>query len=282
MKKSKLPITPNGHLPPVMRLLHVQDPVNAGTWLADRLSEDTAVEIQLEVHDPATAMSRLREEPFDAVLISHLPGKLDAIELVPALRAGSHLDQPVLVLGEESPGEMTALCLEASADTYLWVPQTTVRTLLWQIARASERHRLLAENRRWQQSSDQQRVRQHQEALHQLRQQRGLLVDHIMHKEQDESATPPGWLVDHFRHLLRNYVVMGCGNLSAEVAQLVQQLGQYEVTLRESLVAHTVAVEELVLGLGHRSAWHVISRGNLLAYELILQMLEGQCVTGST
>jgi len=52
----------------------------------------------------------------------------------------------------------------------------------------------------------------------------------------------------------------------------VQRLDKSEVTLPETLMAHTVATETLVLGLGSRPAWHVLSRANLMAYELMMQM----------
>ncbi len=262
-----------------MRLLYIREPSRSGAWLADRLSQDAAVEVQLDVHTATAAMARLREESFDTILISHVPGQLDALNLVLAVRAGSREDQPILILGEGHPNEMTALCFEAGADAYLCMGQTSVRTLLWQIARAVERHRLLDENRRWKQTHAQQQTRQHQEALQQLREQRGLLVDAMNNESPADDPLPPTWLVGHFRQLLRIYVVTGCGSLSEEVSQLVGRLTKCEVTLREALVAHTTAVEELVLGLGNRSAWHVISRGNLLAYELVLQMTGLELVT---
>lgn len=279
MKKTKLPETPYGHLPPVMRLLYIRAPSCSGTWLADRLAEDAAVEVQLDVQTATAAMARLREESFDTILISHVPGQLDAIHLLQAIRVGSRDDQPILILGEGSPNEMTALCFEAGADAYLCMGQTNVRTLLWQIARAGERQRLRVENRRWRQTHTQQQARQHQEALQQLREQRGLLVDAMNDETPHDDPLPPTWLVEYFRQLLRIYVVTGCGHLREEVSQLVGRLAKCEVTLREALVAHTAAVEELVLGLGNRSAWHVIGRGNLLAYELVLQMTGLELVT---
>ena len=278
MPKTTLPETPYGHLPPGMRLLYVCHDPDSEPWLADRFLEDSAVDVRLEAQTPATTMTLLREEAYDAVLIGHAPERLDAIELVPLIRAGSREDQPIVVLGWQSAEEMTALCLETSADAYLCVAETSVRTLLWQIARARERHLILADNRRLSQSLEQQRSRQHREALQQLREQRLLLTQADCDGE-DMVEAPPAWLLEHFRQLLRIYVVTGCGNLEEDVAQLVDRLVQCEVTLREALVAHTAAVEELVQGLRNRSAWHAISRGNLLAYELVLQLTSSQLIT---
>ena len=71
MTKTKPPETPYGHLPPVMRLLYIREPSRSGAWLADRLSEDAAVEVQLDVQTATAAMIRLREESFDEHLLEY-------------------------------------------------------------------------------------------------------------------------------------------------------------------------------------------------------------------
>jgi hypothetical protein len=55
------------------------------------------------------------------------------------------------VLGEPNEQEMAALCYEAGADAYVCLHTATTRALLWIVARAIERVRLLAENRRLEQ-----------------------------------------------------------------------------------------------------------------------------------
>ena len=96
----------------------------------------------------ATAgLAQLRDAAFDAVLLSHEPGQLDALEVVNGLRAGG-AEEPLLILGEASEQEMAALAFEVGADAYVCANTATTRTLLWIVARATERHRLIRENRR--------------------------------------------------------------------------------------------------------------------------------------
>ena len=121
-------------------------------------------------------MARLRDEVFDAVLISHDAAELDALEFVQGLRAGGG-DEPIVVLGIADEQEMTALAFEVGADAYLCVNTTTVRTLLWSTARAIERHQYLRENRRLIQAERQRLHYEHQEADRLLAQQRSLISD---------------------------------------------------------------------------------------------------------
>ena len=84
-----------------------------------------------EVQGIAAGAARLRDDVFDAILISHEPGQLDALEVIDALRAGSSDEQPILVLGDESESQMAALCYEAGADGYTCLTNTTTGALLW-------------------------------------------------------------------------------------------------------------------------------------------------------
>ena len=61
---------------------------------------------------------------------------------------------------------------EADADAYVCVNTTTTRTLIWQVARAMERHELIAENRRLQQTQQHRLQLEHDEATRLLQQQR--------------------------------------------------------------------------------------------------------------
>src|SRR6516164_4178447 len=76
-------------LPPRMHVLFVTTASRTGGWLAEALSADSASEVFLEEAIGAAAgMARLRDEVFDAVLISHDMAELDALEFVLGLRAG--------------------------------------------------------------------------------------------------------------------------------------------------------------------------------------------------
>lgn len=276
MTDDKFPTIPYGELPPLLRVLEISargetSESDSHNWLAECLANDSAMDIKLEPATLTSAMTLLRQEVFDVVIVHHLPGHVDAMAAIGPIRTSSPDCLAVVVVGDESASSMSALCLEATADAYFCRGETDVRTLLWGLARASERQRLLRECRSLQESVAQQKSRQHQEAIHQLRAQRSLLVEHFVATEQHDPH-PPAWLTECFLELLRIYVVTGTGNLRDEVTQLAGRLELCEVTLAEALTAHTLAAEEMVLGLGNRPAWHILGRANLLAYELVMQM----------
>lgn len=286
MADDKFPTTPYGELPPVMRVLDISETnssaseLNDGdaTWLEECLAKDSAIAVRLEPATLEAAMKLLRQEVFDVVIVHHQPGRLDAVSALAPIRAASPDFLAVVVVGEVPESEMSAICLEASADAYFCRGQTDVRTLLWGLARAAERQRLLSESQEYRQAKKQWQTGQHQEAVYQLRSLRSLLVDHLR-TDDDADPTPPSWLIDFFANLLHIYVVSGSGNLRTEVGQLAERLTRSEVTLAEALTAYTMAAEDLVRGLGSRTAWHILGRGNLLTCELIMQMQSGRLVS---
>ena len=121
-------------------------------------------------------MSHLRDEVFDAVLVSHEPGVLDALDLVEGLRAGGN-DEPMIVLGAAPSAQMSAICHEVGADAYCCVAETTTRSLLWTFARAIERCQLIREHRRLVQMEQQRLAHEHQEAERLLAEQRALIAE---------------------------------------------------------------------------------------------------------
>jgi hypothetical protein len=121
-------------------------------------------------------LGHLRDEVFDAVLVSHEPGILDALDLVEGLRAGGN-DEPMIVLGAAPSAEMAALAYEVGADGYCCVAETTTRSLLWTIARAIERSQLIGEHRRLVQLEQQRLAHEHQEAERLLGEQRALIAE---------------------------------------------------------------------------------------------------------
>jgi CheY-like chemotaxis protein len=262
---------PCGFLPPQLRVLFIRGPSRPGGWLADALASDRACEVFLEEAAGATeGMSCLRDDRFDTILVSHVPGELDALELLDAFRTGSSADQPIIVLGEESEHEMAALCYEVGADAYLCMHTTTTRALLWQIARATERHRLITDHRQLERSQSQRHKWEHDEAVRLLAQQRSLAD----HDPARSIPALPTWLAVELRQLLRIYVVMGAGSLGDDVQQLATRLGQNGITARDALRALLGAAEEMVHGLGNRSARHLLNRTHLLTVELLLRLNE--------
>ncbi len=264
-----------GTLPPRMRVLYITTYHRTGGWLAEAFASDSAVDVLLEESIGAAAgMSRLRDERFDAVLISHEPGELDALELVEALRTGG-TEEPLIMLGQQCEQELAPLCYEVGGDAYVGISASTTRSLIWIVARAVERHQVQRENMRLAQA-DQHRLRlEHDEANRLLQEQQALLtkLDH-----PDDSRPPlqlPQRLIDHYRELLRTYVIMGSGNLADEMAALAEMLASVDVTAPEAMQMHLGALSELVRGLGTRSARHVMTRADLLALELTIHL--GEC-----
>jgi CheY-like chemotaxis protein len=277
-RPTRLPKTPWGHLPPRLKVLFIRGRRRTGGWLAEALATDSATEsVLVEREGLPAGLAELRDEAYDAILISQEADNLNALELLDAIRAGSHADQPIVVLGEEEESDMAALCYEAGADAYVCLRTATTRGLIWQLARAVERHELLADNRRLIQARRAQLEREHNEARRLLEQQLAMLGDLPAARSVEPGVPPahlPPPLVDHYRELLRTYVMMGSGHLSREMQQFSQRLSSARVLPRDVLTLHVAVAEELIAGLGSRSARHVLNRANLLILEVLAHLAE--------
>ena len=289
--KAETPLAASQWMPPRMVALYVTTRGRTGGWLAEAFAADSASEVILEeALGTAGGMARLRDEAFDAVLVSHEPGELDALELIEGYRAGG-ADEPIVVLGSQSEQEMAALCYEVGADGYLCVHTATTRNLIWVVARAIQRHYLLRENHRLNQAEQTRLQREHDEADRLLRQQRTLLGDlqTLRHGEPgrpDPLADDHAWtsrelphlpqqLIAHYRELLRAYVIMGSGNLACELKRLADLLVGAGLSAQQTMHLHLYVLEELVHGLGARSTRHVMTRAGLLALEVMVHLAEG-------
>ncbi len=278
---------PGFRLPNKIKTLYITTRHRTGKWLADALAADSAAEVTIEEAVGSLAgIARLREETFDVVLISHEPGVLDALDLVEGYRAGG-AEEPIIVLGTQSEQEMAVLCYEVGADGYLCVHTATTRQLLWIAARAIQRHQLVRENQRLTQDQQARLQAEREDAERILRQQRAMLFSpqsptHAQPASSDpapERLPPPSQLpqqlIRHYRDLLRTYVIMGTGNLSCELKQLAEVLVSAGITPSELMHLHIYVLEELVRGLGSRSARHVMTRADLMMLELMLRVAEG-------
>src|SRR3954451_9461201 len=166
-----------GQMPSRMKVLYVTTLHRTGGWLAEAFRSDCATEVLLvETGGVSAGLSHLRDEVFDAVLVSHEPGVLDALDLVEGLRAGGN-DEPMVVLGVAPSAQMAALCYEVGADSYCCVAETTTRSLLWTFARAIERCQLVREHRRLVQMEQQRLAHEHHEAERLLDEQRALFAE---------------------------------------------------------------------------------------------------------
>ena len=289
--REKLPATPRGYLPPWMRILFVTGPNRTGGWLAESFADDSAAEIRLEeAHGMASGLEKLRHEVFDVVLVSHEVNHLDALEFLAGLRAVTSDDQPIVILGSASEQEMAAVCYEAGADAYVCAHTTTMRTLMWKLALAMERHELVTENRRLNQDQTQRLEREHDESLRLLNQQKAMIRDAENFSQFPSSAASAqvpcspnndevetslsSALVEHYRELLRAYVIMGTGNLNAEMLLLVNRFTSESVTARQAMGLHLAVLEETILGLGSRSARHVMNRADMLILEVTINLAD--------
>ncbi len=291
---------PGSGLPMRMKVLYITTLHRTGGWLAEAFAADSAAQIVLEEVVGVTAgLSRLRDEVFDAVLVSHEPGVLDALDLVEGFRAGGN-DEPIILLGSQPAQEIDALCYEVGADDYCCVAETTVRGLLWKFGRAIERGQLVRENRRLVQAQRQRLQQEHHEAERLLDQQRALIADLEVLEDgskqpsTEEEATGledclaktatatnaalvelPEVLVTHYHELLRTYVIMGVGNLTDEMTELAELLANFNISAQRAMQLHVQVLEGIVQGLGNRSARHVMNRADLLALEVMGHLADG-------
>ena len=284
-------------LPPRMRVLFITSYQRTGGWLTEALAADRSTDAVLEEAVGAAAgVTRLRNEVFDAVLVSHEPGELDAVDVVEAIRAGGTED-PVIVLGRSDDADTSVSLYEVGADAYLCVSTATACSLVWQVSRAIERVQLLRENRRYAESDRQRLEYEHDEASRLLAQQRGLIGDLEQTlgdmppliasdatgdvtrvgpaDSQRASSNLPSPLIDHYAGLVRAYVVMGTGSLADEMRALAELLVSTGVTAHEAMLMHLDVVQQLVRGRGTRSAKHLVSRAQLLILEIMVHMAEG-------
>ena len=239
----------------------------------------------------AAGMARLRDEVFDAILVSHEPGELDALDLIEGYRAGG-AEEPIVVLGAQGEPEMAPLCYEVGADGYVCVPAATTRNLIWVVARAVQRHQLVRENRRFHQAEQVRLQREHEEARRLLGEQRAL-VEPV---EAEPAGLSPGlntlaaapprqpgtlcvpWradLVAHYRELLRGYVIMGSGNLAAELQRLAELLVAAGSDRRQQALNCTSRWSKNWSGASCRSSRHVMTRADLLVLEVMMDLAEG-------
>lgn len=303
-----------GQMPTRMKVLYITTLHRTGGWLAEAFRSDCAAEVLLvETVGVTAGLSHLREEVFDAVLVSHEPGVLDALDLVEGLRAGGN-DEPMIVLGAAPSAQMSAVSHEVGADAYCCVAETTTRSLLWTFARAIERWQLIREHRRLVQVEQQRLAQEHKEAERLLAEQRALIAELELirySKIGDEeiarggegetgrggdvettlaqtspplplsvspplaSADLPERLVAHYRELLRAYVVMGAGNLAEEMSKLAVMLTEADVSAQRTMQLHVHVLEELIGSLGNRSARHVMTRADLLVLEIMAHLADG-------
>ena len=216
-------------MPGRLKVLYIATPSRTGAWLAEAFAADSAAEILLEeAAGQAAGMERLRDEVFDAILVSHEPGELDALDLIEGYRTGG-AEEPIVVLGTPGESEMAVLCYEVGADGYVCVAdQHHAEPDLGRrpgrpAASSAAREPPLPPGR-----ADAP-AREQDEARRLLQEQRAAVEEFRpgplrRHGRQRLAggagvALPPE-LTAHYRELLRIYVIMGSGNLADELRRL--------------------------------------------------------------
>jgi DNA-binding NarL/FixJ family response regulator len=261
-----------------LKALYISTPSRAGAWLAEAFAADSAAEILLEeVTGQAAGVERLRDEIFDAILVSHEPGEIDAVDLIEGYRTGG-ADEPIIVLGTPSEAEMAVDCYEAGADGYVCVDSCTTRHLIWVVALAVQKRQLIQENRRHRQAEQTRLQREQDEARRLLEEQRAAIEEFRAVGQIDNLPRDfplPSELLAHYRELLRTYVIMGSGNLSDELRRLSRLLVAGGISARQTAQLHLTVVAEMIHGLGARSGRHVMTRADLLLLEVMMHLGEG-------
>ena len=195
-----------------------------------------------------------------------------------SIRTGCSAIQPIVMLGTLLSEQVAVGCFRAGADAYLDLTMTTTEHLLWQLAQASERQKLLEENQRLEQFRHQHSQRESEEARSRWQEQLTMLGDTMMgpesFREQGDSPVFDPNLMGYYREVLQTQIIMGSGKLSEEVRQLGDLLVTEGMTADSILRMHLVIVQDTMEELGSRSARHVMNRADTLVIDLLCQVAD--------
>ena len=284
-----------GQLPTRLRLLCVGPREPSWVGLTLQLDAEGGIEPQFRwVSSAAEALTLLRDDPFDAVLIAAVSsdGRTDAFaeaaSLVKAIRASGCEDPLVLLAPRISDADWLDLSREECEllqSARLWDSPALASVLKRAIFRSEQTR----QSRRLEIAQTKRMARERGEAEHLLDQQRRIIDDLDATEATNVTrqamldcfgrATPyrtalPSEINSYYQELLRTYVIMGSGNLGGEIAKLADLLAVAGCGPREALSLHLERVESLVGGLGNRSTRHILARADLLALELMIHLGE--------
>lgn len=281
-----------GQLPTRLRLLCVGPREPSWVGLTLQLDAEGGIEPQFRwVSTANEALTLLRDDPFDAVLIAAVSadGRSDAFaeaaSLVKAIRASGCEDPLVLLAPRISDDDWLDLSredCELLQSARLWDSPALASVLKRAIFRSEQTR----QSRRLEIAQTKRMARERDEAEHLLNQQRRIIddldatnvtrqamLDCFGRVTPCRTALPPE-INSYYQELLRTYVIMGSGNLGGEIAKLADLLAVAGCGPREALSLHLERVESLVGGLGNRSTRHILARADLLALELMIHLGE--------
>lgn len=244
------------------------------------------------------AVSRLREEPFDCILVdvpatgSFVRDDNGPFGLIRALRTGG-CEEPIVMVGRLFADAEWTAASEADCDVFVSARGWDSPVLGSIIKRALLRGELVRENARLSAAHNRRLVRDRDESEQLLAHQRQLIAElealpSGAAERGRESSTSPDeavpdaaasrrenqnhGFIDRYSGLLRSYVLMGSGSLASDIAEMADCFVAASLPPPEALQIHLMCVEKLVKGLGNRSARHVVSRADLLAIELMTHL----------
>jgi hypothetical protein len=280
-------------LPTRLRLLCVGPREPSWIGLTLQLDAEGGIEPHFRwASTPSEALTLLRDDPFDAVLIAAASdGFAEAASLVKAIRASGCEDPLVLLAPRISDADWLDLSSEECEllqTARLWDSPALVSVL----KRAILRNEQTRQSRRLEIAQTKRMARERDETEQLISQQRRI-IDDLDAREATEPTnvarqalldcfgraapcrtTLPPEINSYYQELLRTYVIMGSGNLGGEIAKLADLLAVAGCGPREALSLHLERVESLVGGLGNRSTRHILARADLLALELMIHLGE--------
>lgn len=209
------------------------------------------------------AVKLLRRQTFDVAVAIH-PSE----SYLAALQAAAPQTLAIIVASSEPSETALPRYCQTLADDYLNLTGATPEYAIWILSRAIQRRQLLIDAQQFRAS--QSKEENCHAAIHQVRALRAAMLE-----DSDCSlAHPPAWLVSKLNELLKAYVVSVSEDLNGEIESFVDGLLQSGVTVHETLMAHSFATEEILLGLGNRPGWHTLGRSQILAHRLTMLFLE--------
>lgn len=286
-----------------LRLLWIGPTEPSWIGLALRLDAQGYTETRFRwAATPATAMTILRDEPFDCILIGDSPpGASSRISnepahLVEALRRSGYAD-PVIYVASLIDDLQLARLIELDCDTLVTNESSDSPALLPLIQRSIATAERLREFHRLSVVQQRRIIRERDEAEQLLQQQQAIIskleipltIDAAQPLDLEEdtdtqthsnTSAPkptvnlPAETAEFYQELLRTYVIMGSGSLESDIAGLAKLIVAAGVSPKQTLQFHLERVENLVRHLGNRSARHVMARADLLALEVVVQVGE--------
>lgn len=279
-----------GQLPASLRVLFISNSCSFSSELINGLNASSLCEVEVETVDSILAgLGMLRDRTFDVVVMGVEDGltadrpDIDLGVELGSIRTSCSTVQPVIVLGTIPSQAIVVECFQSGADAYLDLTATTVTHLIWQLARSSERQKLLAENQRLNQHRVQQVVREADEATTRWKEQSAMAVIQTSCSEHGGSGDSREFdanLMGYYREVLQTQIIMGSGNLSDEVSRLGGLLVDERMTADAVLRMHLAIVKDMIHELGNRSARHVMNRADALVIDLLRQVAEGYRQSG--